>query len=164
MDTGFESRNLGPIVLDGSMNSALMNTQVTYNDAPLPVRLEIDHPGSLSEMIVNHVDKVLDSLGYVDGLGRDTITAGLSRDETAPAQLLRAWRRDHPGVDLSDDDFVRQLKPAHLTITPDGGRANRDRVVLSYRLTDRAPDGEITVRFLEPTGPELAPAPHGGFH
>jgi LDH2 family malate/lactate/ureidoglycolate dehydrogenase len=43
------------------------------------------------------------------------------------------------------------------------GKINRDRVVMSYGLVDRSVNGTVTVRFVEPTGPELAPAPRGGY-
>ncbi|MDN3443567.1 hypothetical protein, partial [Microbacterium sp. APC 3901] len=54
-----------------------------------------------------------------------------------------------------EDDFVDGLSVARVLILPDGGTANRDRVVMSYIAEDTPALESIRVKFVEPTGPEL---------
>jgi hypothetical protein len=157
--TTLESRHLGSITLDGGSGGGAMNAEVSFSGTSLPVRIEIDYPDRFGESVVHDIDMVLDNLEFVDGLARDTIVAGLPRDDSASAQLFRAWAQRGPGRDGATAEFLRELRPTQILILPDGGTANRDRVVITYALADSTADGKITVRFLDPTGPELAPAP-----
>jgi hypothetical protein len=120
-------------------------------------RIEIDFPERLNESVVQDIDMVLESLTLIDELARDAIAAGLRRDGSAAIKLFRAWAGAGPGRAVAAAEFLSELQPTQLLILPDGGRSNRDRVVVTYSLADSAMPGTITVRFLDPTGPELDP-------
>lgn len=162
--TTMESRVLGPITLDGDSGGGSLDARVQYSGSSVPVRVEIDYPDRFNETVVGEIDMVLDNLQYVDGLARDTIAAGLDREGSAPAQLFRAWAQRSPDRARASAEFLAGLHPLRVLILPDGGTANRDRVVVDYGLADPTVTGKITVRFLEPTGPELDPAPRSGFN
>ncbi|MGO3146152.1 MAG: hypothetical protein ACTIJ6_00590 [Leucobacter sp.] len=156
MITSLESRHLGRIVLDGGSGGGAMDGSVSYLGAPLPVRIEIDYPDAFNEAILEDVDMVLDSLDFVHGLAMDTITSGLNRDTSSASQLFRSWKSDVGSGNDDTNEFLRELRPSKILIMPDGGRANPDRVVMLYGLKGSERLGRIKVRFLQPTGPELA--------
>lgn len=159
-----ESRVLGPIDLDGGPGGGAMDSAVTFAGAEVPLRLEIDHPDDLRQALIDDVDVVLEHLEIPDRIARDAISAQLSRAGSAPAQLRQAWERAQGSQGLDDDEFLRALRPMKLTVTPDGGRANLDRVVVAYGLADSTVAGQITVRLPSvPTGPEIDPAPRNGY-
>lgn len=159
-----ESRVLGPINLNGGSGGGAMDSALTFGGVEIPVRLEIDHPDDLSQALVDDVDVVLEHLEILDGIARDAISAQLSRAGSAPSQLRQAWERAQGGQSLDDDEFLHALRPTKLTVTPDGGRANLDRVVAGYGLADSTVAGQITVRLPSvPTGPEIDPAPRNGY-
>lgn len=158
-----ESRQLGPIVLDGGPGGGVMETTVSFVNGKLPVRLEIDFPGELSEAVIADVDMVVEDLEYIQDMATDTIAAGVNRGGTAPARMFEVWEEQSPDREGETDEFLKGLKLTHLTILPDGGRWSPDRVVMRFALEDGSVKGEIKVRFLQPTGPELAPAPSGGY-
>lgn len=164
-----ESKYLGTIDLDGGVGGGAMDASITYNGSALQVRLEIDYPGRLEntdhfgETTIDDVDNVLGNLDFIDGLARTTIATGIARIGTAAEQMFTAWMRNNDRDADEKHAFLHGLRPTKLTITPDGGKINRDRVVMSYGLVDRSVNGTVTVRFVEPTGPELAPAPRGGY-
>lgn len=127
----------------------------------LPVRLEIDHPGMLTQSAVDELDVVLEHLDIADRYARDALAAAVRRPDSAPAQLFEAWQRDRGG---DVEEFLRSLRAMKMVFTPDGGRANLDRVVLSYGAPDTPASWRITVRLPEtPTGPEVDPAPRAGY-
>jgi len=159
-----ESRILGPIVLDGGAGGGAMDSTVRFAGTPLPVRLEIDHPDRLSESLIDDLDVVLEHLDIPDRFARDAIRAALRSAHSAPAQLFQAWQQSRGRMDSPVDEFVDTLRPTKMTITPDGGKANLDRVVIAYSLSDSSVQGQITVRLPDvATGPEIDPAPRGGF-
>lgn len=159
-----ESRVLGPIALNGGAGGGMMDSAITFAGADIPVRLEIDHPDDLRQALIDDVDVVLEHFEIPDGIARDAISAQLGRAGSAPAQLRQAWEQARGGQDLDDDEFLRALRPTRATVTPDGGRANLDRVVVVYGLTDSTVAGQITVRLPSvPTGPEIDPAPRNGY-
>lgn len=155
--TTAESRYLGPITLDGGAGGGAMNTEIPISGRPVPIRIEIDFPERLNESVVQDIDMVLESLTLIDELARDAIAAGLRRDGSAAIKLFRAWAGAGPGRAVAAAEFLSELQPTQLLVLPDGGRSNRDRVVVTYSLADSAMPGTITVRFLDPTGPELDP-------
>lgn len=159
-----ESRVLGPIELDGGAGGGAMNGTVDFAGKPLAVRIEIDFPDKLSDAVINDVDMVLENLDFTHNLARDTIAAGLRRDGTAAAQMFQVWEERGGDRQGKSDEFLESLQPTQITILPDGGKWSPDRVVMTYELTDGSVGGEIKVRFLEPTGPELAPAPRAGYN
>ncbi|MFE1646763.1 hypothetical protein ACFM35_14375 [Microbacterium sp. P01] len=150
-----ESRHLGPIALDGGLGGGAVEAVVGALGAQIDVRVEIDYPARFDESVVRDIDMVLDRLDFVDGLARQTIARGIRRDDTSAAQLFTAWRKATGDEDGLEDDFLEALRPARITITPDGGRVNRDRVIMTYALPDVDVEGRVSVRFVEPTGPEL---------
>ncbi len=158
-----ESRHLGPIELDGGSGGGRMDAVVALRGVQVPLRLEIDFPDRLDQNVIEKVDIALDALDFHDDLARETLADGLRREGTAPAQLFHAWAGRLPGRERATAEFLDLLRPQHITITPDGGKANRDRVVMDYGLVDASVAGKVTVRFVQPTGPELAPAPRAGF-
>ncbi|WP_284328418.1 hypothetical protein [Demequina litorisediminis] len=157
-----ESQYLGDILLDGGPGGGAMEAVVTVDGQSLNVRLEIDYPGRLSAAVVRDIDMVFDQFAFVDNLGRETVARGLAQEDSAPARLRRAWE-DARGGEGDAEEFLRDLAPQRIVITPDGGSANRDRVVLSYAVAGSRVPGTVTVRFVEPTGPELVPAPSRSF-
>ena len=163
MTATLESRHLGTIDLDGGSGGGAMDGTVPFAGHSLPVRIEIDYPDRFGDAILNDIDMVLDRLDFVDGLARDTIAEGMRRDASAPAQLYQAWQRKGAGREDATAEFLGGLRPTRIVVLPDGGRSNPDRVVMTYGLADGSVTGAVTVRFLEPTGPELAPAPRAGF-
>jgi len=164
-----ESKYLGTVDLDGGPGGGMMDATITYDGSPLSVRLEIDYPGRMEntdffgDTTIDDVDNVLGNLEFVDNLARTTIAAGIMRAGTAADQMFTAWMRNNDRDADEKDDFLQRLRPTRLVITPDGGKVNRDRVVVSYALTDTSVSGSISVRFVEPTGPQLDPAPRGGY-
>ncbi len=159
-----ESRFLGPITLNGGAGGGMMESALTFMEWEIPVRLEIDHPGELKQALIDDVDVVLEHPEIIDGLARDAISAHLSRAGSAPALLRQAWERARGGQHIGDGEFVHALRPTRLTVTPDGGKANLDRVVVVYGLDDSSMAGQITVRLPSvPTGPEIDPAPRSGY-
>lgn len=160
----FESRILGPIDLNGGIGGGAMDSATTIAGTKVPVRLEIDHPGELKQSLIDDLDVVLEHPEIIDRIAREAIAAQLSRGGTAPAELREASQRAQGGRSLDDDEFLRALRPMKLTITPDGGTANLDRVVVAYGLSDSPVTGQITVRLPSvPTGPEIDPAPRNGY-
>lgn len=159
-----ESRLLGPISLNGGAGGGMMESGLTFLGWEVPVRLEIDHPGELRQALIDDVDVVLEHPEIIDGLARDAISAQLNRAGSAPALLRQACERARGGQSIDDGEFVHALRPTKLTITPDGGTANLDRVVVTYGLADSSVAGQITVRLPSvPTGPEIDPAPRSGY-
>lgn len=158
-----ESEHLGPIELDGGPGGGAMEATVPFANGELPVRLEIDFPGNLSETVVADVDMVVTQLPRINEMALDIISQGLRRSGTASAQMFEVWQEKDPDREDGAQRFLEELKATHLTILPDGGRWSPDRVVMKYALADGSVKGEIKVRFLQPTGPELAPAPSGGY-
>ncbi|WP_150952651.1 hypothetical protein [Microbacterium testaceum] len=148
------SRVLGPIDLDGGPGGGAMECDVPFGSRLVPTRLEIDYPGRLSQKMIEDLDIVLEHLDIPDRLAREAIARAVLRDGTAPHSLFTSWA-GRTAVGTEDvDSFVAALRPMHMLITPDGGRVNRDRVVLRYGL-DGATD-EVTVRLpSSPTGPEI---------
>ncbi|MDA4893221.1 MULTISPECIES: hypothetical protein [unclassified Microbacterium] len=160
----WESRVLGPIELDGGSGGGWMDTEIDFLGTPLPVRLEIDHPDRLTQSFIDGLDVVLERLEIPDRISRDAIASALRNEASAPAQLYRAWERTPSGARRSADEFLAGLQPRRMTITPDGGRVNLDRVVLKYGLADASVSGEITVRLpAASSGPEIDPAPRQGY-
>lgn len=158
-----ESRYLGSIELDGGPGGGAMDTTVDFAGSPLAVRLEIDFPDNLNDGVVNDVDMVITELKSLHEMAVETISSGLRRSGAAPAQMFEVWEEQSPDREGETDEFLKGLKLTHLTILPDGGRWSPDRVVMKFALEDGSVKGEIKVRFLQPTGPELAPAPSGGY-
>lgn len=165
-----ESRTLGPITLDGGVGGGAMESAIDFDGERIPVRLEIDHPGALEtrnglgQTVIDDVDVVLEHVEIIDRIARDAIEEHLRRPESAPSRLFEAWVRAHGGGDLPREEFLRSLRPTRMTVTPDGGRANRDRVVVRYGVNDATVSGEITVRLPSgSTGPEVDPAPRNGY-
>ena len=158
-----ESRHLGPITLEGGAGGGTLDAQVPFAGSVLPVRIEIDYPERFDERVLNDIDMVLDSLEFVDNLARDTIAGGLRREDSAPAQMFRAWQERQSGRDEASAEFLQTLRPTKMVILPDGGSVSRNRVSVDYSLDDGSVPGKVTVRFLEPTGPELVPAPMAGY-
>lgn len=148
------SKVLGPIDLDGGPGGGAMECDVPMGSRLVPTRLEIDHPGRLDQKMIDDLDVVLEHLDIPDRLAREAIGRAVLRDGTAPHSLFTSWT-GRPAVGADDvDSFVAALRPTHMLITPDGGRVNRDRIVLRYGL-DGATD-EVTVRLpSSPTGPEV---------
>lgn len=161
--SAIESRFLGPIELDGGPGGGAMDSSVEFAGSPLAVRLEIDFPEKLNESVVNDVDMVIVELENLHEMALETISNGLHREGTAPAKMFAVWQEKGPDREDEAERFLQDLKATHLTILPDGGKWSPDRVVLKYVLADNSVSGEIKVRFLQPTGPELAPAPSGGY-
>lgn len=151
-----KSRHLGEISLEGGVGGGWLDATIEIGESGVPFRLEIDHPGQFDEEVVRKIDIALDGLEYIDTFSRQTIMGAVRQSDSAPARLYEAWV-GHGGL----DDFVKQLAPTHMTLLPDGGRNNRDRVVIEYRLPDSQPSAKITVRFRDGIGPELDPAPRG---
>lgn len=158
-----ESRHLGPIALEGGAGGGTMDAAVKFEGESLPVRLEIDFPDQLSETVVADIDMVLDTLQYLHELAVTTIAAGVKRGGTAPAQMFRAWENKRVGRDGKAEEFLERLELVRMTILPDGGKWSAERIVMNFAMADNSVSGVVKVRFLEPTGPELAPAPSGGF-
>ncbi len=158
-----ESRHLGPIDLDGGPGGGAMDASVPFANGALAVRLEIDFPGRLNGSVINDVDVVIDQLEPLQKVGLETISAGIHRRGSAPAKMFETWEKKEAGGDGNTEDFLEGLRPKHVTILPDGGQYSAERVVIRYAMDDGSVSGEIKVRFLERTGPELAPAPPGGF-
>jgi len=164
-----ESKYLGTIALEGGPGGGTMDATITYAGSPLSVRLEIDYPGRMEDTdffgdtTIDDVDNVLGNLDFVDDLARTAIASGLTRGGTAADQMFTAWMRNNDRDADEKDDFLDGLQPTRVVITPDGGKINRDRVVMSYALRDRSVAGSISVRFVEPHGPQLDPAPRGGY-
>lgn len=148
------SRVMGPIDLDGGPGGGAMECDVPFGSRLVPTRLEIDYPGRLNERMIEDLDIVLEHLDIPDRLAREAIARDVLRDGTAPHRLFTSWA-GRTAVGTEDvASFVAALRPTHMLITPDGGRVNRDRVVLRYGL-DGARD-EVTVRLpSSPTGPEV---------
>lgn len=159
-----ESRFLGPIELDGGPGGGAMDSSVEFAGSPLAVRLEIDFPEKLNDSVVNDVDMVIVELKNLHQMALETISNGLRRSNTAPAQMFQVWHEKGAGGEDEVEKFLEELEASHVTILPDGGKWSAERVVMKYVLADGSVSGEIKVRFLQPTGPELAPAPRAGFH
>ncbi|GAA4483375.1 hypothetical protein [Microbacterium panaciterrae] len=157
-----ESRHLGPIELDGGSGGGRMDAVVPLRGVEVPLRLEIDFPDRLDQGVIDKVDIALEALDFHDDLARQTIADGLRREGTVPARLFHAWADRAPGREQATREFLDLLRPLHLTITPDGGKVNRNRVVMDYGLADSSVSGTVTVRFVQPTGPELVPATRPG--
>lgn len=148
------SRVLGPIDLDGGIGGGAMERDVPFGSRLIPARLEIDHPGRLTQKLIDDLDVVLENLHIPDRLAREAVAKEVTRQGSAPQQLFASWsgRLEADADDV--DRFVAALRPTRMLITPDGGRANRDRVVLRYGLDGMA--GEMTVRLpSSPTGAEV---------
>lgn len=156
------SRFLGDLILTGGLGGGVIDTTFQHDGEALPVRIEIDHPTRFDEKIVEDIDRVLQFFNYLDGLARDTIRAGLMVDTSAPSMLLNAWAAEQPNRD-SRDTFIDSLRLRRLRILPDGGRESRERVLMAYTLAEDEFEREIAVRFMEPSGPELLPAPRDGY-
>lgn len=148
-----ESRHLGPITLDGGPGGGAMNGSVSFGGKDVQARIEIDYPDRFDEGVLNDVDMVLDNLAFLDEMGRTTIEEGLRRDSSSAAGVFQTWERDRIGA--STDDFLERLALARVLILPDGGSANRDRVVMTYTVDDTPSLESTRVKFVEPTGPEL---------
>ncbi|QDE34402.1 hypothetical protein FIV50_06120 [Microbacterium foliorum] len=149
-----ESRHLGPITLDGGPGGGAMNGSVPFEGKDVQARIEIDFPDRFDESVLNDVDMVLDNLAFLDEMARTTIAEGVRRDSSPAAGVFRTWEQGRVGG-ASEDDFVDGLSVARVLILPDGGTANRDRVVMSYVADDAPALESIRVKFVEPTGPEL---------
>lgn len=150
-----ESRILGPIELSGGAGGGAMDAVMPFVGREIPVRLEIDYPDRLNQSLVDDLDVVLEHTDIPDRLARDAIARQLDRDDSAPAQLFRAWEGIR-GRGQSADAFLHDLQATRVTITPDGGTINLDRLVLRYGLTEPSISDEITVRLpSSPTGPEV---------
>lgn len=157
------SRHLGEIELQGGRGGGWLDATMTLRGAMVPMRLEIDFPDRFDAVLVAKIDMAIDALEFHDDLARQTIAAGLDRAQTAPARLFRAWSRAMPQGADDPERFMEALRPKRILMTPDGGKVNRTRVVMDYALADGVVRGLVTVRFVQPTGPELAPASGGGF-
>lgn len=156
-----ESRHLGPIELQGGLGGGTMDALIRLADAELPLRLEIDFPQRLDEMVVSKIDIALDNLGQLDAMARDTILGSLSGHGPA-ARLLQAWKANiQLGSDDSAEAFGRALLPQKATLLPDGGRSSLDRIVLVYGIGDPRVAETVTVRFQEGLGPRLDAAARG---
>lgn len=150
----FGSRHLGEFELVGGTQ---LDTSIPIADRTVPFRLEIDFPETFGPDVIDMIDNALDGVDDLDRMARDTIAAGLRIDTSAPSQLLRA----HP--DLEPADFLARLQPEQFVMLPDGGRHSSERVRMTYALADATVRGPLTVRFHEPIGPELDPAPRAGY-
>ncbi|CAH0166093.1 hypothetical protein SRABI98_01151 [Microbacterium sp. Bi98] len=131
-----------------------MNGSVPFDGDDVQVRIEIDYPDRFDESVLNDVDMVLDNLAFLDEMARTTISEGVQRDSSPAASVFRTWEQGRVGG-ASAGDFVDALSVARVLILPDGGTANRDRVVMSYVAAGAAALGSVRVKFVEPTGPEL---------
>lgn len=157
MTEELQSRHLGPITLDGGIGGGTVDGKVEYAGEPVTVRVEIDYPERFNEAVLEDIDMVLDNLEFMNGLSMDTIAGGLRRENSSARALFRKWD-EGPGRFSGDTaTFLKSLRLGHISILPDGGRLSAERVVMTYRLGSTFRVDELTVRFLEPTGPELAP-------
>jgi len=148
------SRVLGPIDLDGGMGGGAMECDVPFGSRLVPTRLEIDHPGRLTQKLIDDLDVVLENLHIPDRLARDAVAKEIPLEGSAPQRLFASWSKRGDANADDVDRFVAALRPTQMLITPDGGRVNRDRVVLRYGLDGMAE--EVTVRLpSSPTGPEV---------
>lgn len=162
--TEFESRFLGPIRLNGGVGGGAMESIITFGDRRLLTRLEIDHPGRLTQSLIDDVDVMLSYPHIPDGLARNAMAELMASESSAPARLYAAWRARSGAQDQAASEFLRCLQPVRMVITPDGGRVNRDRVVLEYGLPDSSISGVVTVRLpAGSTGPVVDRAPVGGY-
>jgi len=155
-----QSRHLGEIKLDPA-NS--MQATVQFEGSSLPFSFTLAHPTRATDGTIEDVDMVLDQLTFLNDLGKQTIISKLQETSSPAAQFYRAWESRHPFGQASLDTFIASLRPARISVQPDGGLAQPERVLLSYALTDSPLTSTLAVRYLEPTGPELAPAPPGGY-
>jgi hypothetical protein len=157
-----QSRHLGPIDLVGGVGGGAMDAVVTLVGQEVPLRLEIDFPQRFDERVVSKIDLALDSLRQLDGVARDTVASGLARESNAAAQLFAAWRSTTGADDDADPAlFLRSLRATQITLLPDGGPNSRERLRIAYELAESPRSGQLTVRFREPTGPELDPTLRG---
>lgn len=150
-----ESRHLGPILLDGGAGGGAMEETIDFAGEQIRARLEIDYPDRLTQAAVDDIDVMLDHPQVADGLARDTIASALRREDSAAAQLFQAWEGARWGRDSSEEEFLRALRPVAMTITPDGGRVNPDRVALAYGVGDGSATGLVTVRLRQWAPPEV---------
>lgn len=158
-----ESRHLGPIELDGGAGGGSMEAVIDFAGERVPTRLEIDYPDRLTQSLIDDIDVMLDYPDVADGIARETIEDAMRREDSAPSQLFQVWESARWGRESSAKQFLESLRPTKMIITPDGGRANLDRVVLSYGVSDSPVVGNITVRLLQSAPPEVDRAPAGGF-
>ena len=162
--TTAESKHLGTIAFDEGLGGGVVDAVVPFSGAALGVHVRIDFPERFNDTVVKDIDMTLDNVEFVDNLARQTIEEGLQKDSSSSAQLYKAWEKHKPiGRDDATADFLSQLTPAQIAIMPDGGRDQPVRVDMTYGFVNSPVTGKITVRFLEPTGPQLAPAPTGGY-
>jgi hypothetical protein len=152
-----DSRNLGPITLEGGEGGGYMEATVEVAGSSVPFRLEIDYPARFDEDVVRKIDIAIDNLSELDALARRTMTTALAQSDSAPARLFAS-------LDGYDDpaDFIALLRPTFVTLLPDGGQSSRDRVIFVYALAER-PSEKITLRIREGIGAELDPAPSGAY-
>lgn len=155
-----ESRYLGEIMLDHAHS---MQGAVQYEGARLPVRFELAHPAKATDATIEDIDMVLDQIALLDELGQHTVKSKLGEARSSALQFYSAWERRHPFGEASVEAFIAALRPVHIDIQPDGGREQPIRVTLKYGLADSPVTSTLDVRYLEPTGPELAPVPSGGY-
>jgi hypothetical protein len=149
-----ESTRLGTIELD----NGVMDTVFEHEGVEIPLRLEIDAPEAFDEKVVMKIDLALGGFAPLDLLARELITTAAGRATSAAAQLLTSWRQNILfGSDDSPEAFIRALRPVHVTLLPDGGKASLDRLVVLYASAE-VPTSKIAVRFKEGIGPELDPA------
>lgn len=156
MTDAFESRHLGPLKLNVADDRGTFDTELPFQGEKLTVRIEIEHLDRYSMSVVNDIDMVAENLEFIDGLARETISAGMRDPRSTPSKLFSNWEQWGSGRRGATADFLEALLPTRIAIQPDGGFAQPDRVVMTYRLDDRNAQGEVSVRFLEPTGPKLA--------
>ena len=150
-----ESRHLGPIELQGGLGGGTMDAVIRLADDEVPLRLEIDFPQRLDDLVVSKIDIALDNLGRLDAMARDTILESLTGHGPA-ARLLQSWKASiQLGSDDSVEAFARALRPQKATLLPDGGRGSLDRIVLVYGIGDTRVAETVTVRFQEGLGPRL---------
>lgn len=155
-----QSRHLGEIKLDPA---STMRATVQFEGSNLPVSFTLAHPTQATDSTIEDVDMVLDQITFLDDLGKQTIISKLQVTSSPAAQFYRVWESRHPFGQASLDAFIASLRPADISIQPDGGLTQPERIVLSYALADSPVTSTLAVRYLEPTGPELAPAPPGGY-
>ena len=153
-----DSRHLGVITLTGGVGGGWADSTVELAGSSVPFRLEIDFPGRFNELVVRNIDLALDSLPSIEELARDTIAGAVRRAGSAPAQLFDFWGSNEGNDENDAAEFLRQLRPTHITLLPDGGPDSVDRIVMTYGMPTSATTDTITVRFRESIGPELDPA------
>lgn len=153
----YESETLGLLSFTTVDGVTFMQTQVKFDAKLLPLRLELAFPDRLSENTVADIDRAITQLSFIDTLCRETIRAGVDQKGSTAQDLYDIWLNVKPmGWENSAHEFTSNLELMSLYLMPDGGYDIPDRIICSYELKEGSSHGQVKVRLLEPTGPQLA--------